>query len=145
MNWRDLARDYLERDAATPTQVHTAEEDAQEERAALAAIDGGLPIAWAASLAALEHETRPAGISAEDWRARLDAMWQRADEHGAAFVANGWTFEDVFGAGADWSRVEQRGAGWLVPGGRITAIDGNVLTFERNGARETYTRPQRLM
>ncbi len=154
MSWRDVARalvdgepdtearDFGKNDKsalANPDDEGAA--DALSEREAIAIVDGGLPPSWAASLSILERSPKPLGISAADWRNRLDAVWRRADERGAEFVANGWTFEEVFGVGESWLQFDQRGGGWLALDARIVEIDSQRIVFERrSGERSTHRR-----
>lgn len=113
------------------------------EREAIASIDGGLPQSWAVSLAAIEHGPRPAGISEREWRTRLDDVWRRADALGSSFAAHGWTFEEVFGVGEHWLRLDRRGAAWLAPEARVVAIDSERIVFERGRERTTHRKPAR--
>jgi len=114
--------------------------DALAEREAIAIMDGGLPPEWAAALSMLERSPKPEAISFPDWRRRLDALWLRADLHGADFAANGWTFEEVFGVGEHWARLDERGAAWLAPEARIVEITPTRITFERGSQRSTHER-----
>lgn len=148
MSWREVARQVRERgehdesarDERDVVPAFEATPYERDEREAIASVDGGLPQTWAASLVALEHSPRPAGISERDWRAALDQIWTRADEHGCAFAANGWTFEEVFGVGEHWARLHERGAAWLALGARIVAIDPHHIVYERGGKRTQHQR-----
>lgn len=142
MNWRDRVARVMAQDVAPePAQTDAY---ANAEREAIAHVDGGLPESWAEALLAIERGPRPAGISERDWRERLDALWRRADEHGEAFAAHGWAFEEVFGVGACWLRLDERGAAWLAPHARIVLIDHECIVFERGSERSTHTKPGRL-
>ena len=136
MSWRETAKRVLQHDAG-------AAREAQEEREAIAHFDGGLPLAWAADLAALTHGARPQGISERDWLAFVEIAWQRADAHGAELVAAGWTFAEVFGLGGNWTRLDERGVAWFAGGARIVAIDPERIVFERGGSRLTHRKPRR--
>jgi hypothetical protein len=135
MSWRNLARAYLDR---TDHEVGVA------ERAAIVEVDGGLPADWARALIAIETGPRPTSISERDWRERLDHLWRRADEHGAAFVRNGWTFDEVFGVGANWNRLDQRGALWLAPSMRIVSVDAERIIFDHQGKQTECRRLGRI-
>ena len=117
---------------------------AQAEREAIATFDGGLPPDWAAAHSALEYGQRPAGMAEREWRSRLDRLWTRADEHGAAFAANGWTFEEVFGVGAHWARLDGRGPGWLAPDARIVEIAPERVVFEQGSRTMQHRKPGKV-
>ncbi len=137
-NWRETARRVrARRDAEAFDGAGDYERD---ERCAIARHDGGMPETWAVSLALLQQQPRPEGVSLHDWQAALDLACRRADEHGAELAANGWSFEDVFGVGADWWRLDQRGAGWLMPGCRVVAISPDLIVYERGADRLTHHR-----
>lgn len=144
MSWRDTARRLAAEDCEAPESAGAAapvDEIERGEREAIAVVDGGLPESWAAALWAIEHGPRPQAIGEKDWRVALDRVWSRAAEHGAEFVAHGWTFEEVFGVGENWLRLDERGAVWLATGARIVAIDPQRVTFERGDRRSTHTKP----
>lgn len=119
------------------------DERALAEREAIAIADGGLPPSWAAALSMLERGAKPVGIAAADWRQRLSALWLRAEAHGAEFAAQGWTFEEVFGVGEHWPRLDKRGVAWLAPAARIVVIDAEHVVFERGRARSTHHKQER--
>lgn len=121
-------------------QAFALDDYAVQERAAIAHVEGGMPASWAVALAVLIEGPRPEGISESEWRQCVDLACRRSDEFGAELAANGWTFEEVFGVGARWLRLDTRGAGWLVPGGRIVAIDSERIVYERGGDRLTHRR-----
>lgn len=155
MSWRDVARAIVDDEPETAAhdfgnndnlalakRDDESAADALAEREAIAIIDGGLPPSWAAALSILERSPKPQGISAVDWRTRLDAVWRRADEHGREFAACGWTFEEVFGVGESWLQLDQRGGGWLALDARIVEINPHRIVYERrSGGRSTHRRP----
>jgi hypothetical protein len=115
----------------------------RDEREAIAIIDGGLSPEWAAYLTTLEAMPRPPGLSEAEWRKRLDAMWIRADQHGATLAAHGWTFRHLFGFGSDDEYRPELGALWLAPDARLVAIDSERIVYERAGERAAYDKPGR--
>lgn len=121
-----------------------AHAEAIEERAAIAEHDGGLPKDWAEALTAIEARGKPANMLAAQWRSALDRIWARADEHGAAMHAAGWTFEEAFGLGENWFRLDQRGAAWLGDAAHIVAVTPAAIVFEHAGGRRlTHKKPAR--
>jgi hypothetical protein len=150
MSWRDIARAAVQREMEAPDpRRHSGNfdnnadastpADAIAEREAISIMDGGLPPEWAAGLGILERSPRPVGLSIAQWRASLDCLWTRADENGADFVANGWTFEEVFGVGAGVARLDHLGAAWFAPDARIVSIDPERIVFERASGDRTTT------
>lgn len=153
MSWRSVARrvrecdsDRVEQDCPPPPMASAvavriapaSDGYALHEREAIAEHDGGLPQSWAVALAALHFTPRPHGIPARDWQWRLDYVCRRADRHALEFAANGWTFEEVFGVGEHWLRLDERGAAWLAPDARIVEITPDRIVFERGHDRSTH-------
>ncbi|HYD86788.1 MAG TPA: hypothetical protein VEA80_04890 [Vitreimonas sp.] len=143
-SWREVARRVLREREAPPAPERACADDrddyAQEERAAIAQHEGGLPQSWAVALAAIERGPRPHGVSERDWRAFVNVAWERADAFGAELAANGWTFEEVFGVGEHWARLDRRGACWLARDARIVEVTPERIVFERGGDRTTHNR-----
>lgn len=66
-------------------------------------------------------------------------MLHFADRHGATLAALGWGFDEVFGAPAHWARLDHRGIGWFVRGGRIVHADAASIKI-RAGGRALHPR-----
>ncbi len=138
MSWRTIAQRARQRGVDDGLQTTSADDYAAQEREAISQHDGGLPESWAVSLAVLQSSPRPEGISQRDWETQLSAVCHRVDQYANQFEANGWTFEEVFGVGDCWLRLDQRGAAWLAPGARIVEITPERIVFERGETRSTH-------
>jgi len=126
--WFDPAG-ALEQDPTRAPPADADRADAIAERAAIAEHEGRLPRDWAERLAGLAHGPRPVGIAERDWSARLEALWRFADRHAAVLDAAGWDFAEVFGGGAAWSRLDQRGAAWLALSASALEITPDCLRW----------------
>lgn len=127
-SWFDPAG-ALERDPTRAPPADADRADAIAERSAIVEHEGKLPRDWAEQLAELAHGPRPAGIAERDWSARLEALWRFADRHAAVLDAAGWGFAEVFGVGAAWSRLDQRGAAWLALSASALEITPDCLRW----------------
>ncbi len=158
MSWRDTARRVRQRSASDGLEEAERETltapadampeldyDARDEREAIAIYDGGVPESWAVALAAIQYGPRPIGLTEREWSKLLEVVWQRAEAFAATFAAHGWSFEEVFGVGEHWLRLDRLGGAWLAPDARIVAIDERRIVYERGPGRHrtTHTKPAR--
>ena len=117
---------------------------AQEERAAIAEYDGGVPRAWAEALARLDPDKQPGDVPPRRWLRFIDDCGRFLDGGWAArAIAFGWGPLDLFGCDRErpFACVDHLGLLWLVNGGTVVELhrDRAILEIER-GARQCYRR-----
>jgi hypothetical protein len=117
--------------------------DAQEEQAAIAEYDGGVPRAWAEALARLEPNKPPGGVPSRRWLRFIDDCGRFLDGGWAdRAAALGWGPLQLFGC--DRKRpfyIPHRGLLWEVNGGRLVELHRDRAIIEVNGgARQCYKR-----
>jgi hypothetical protein len=129
-------------EASIPQVDHWS--DREEERAAIAEHDGGIPRAWAEGFARLDPDRPPGDVQPERWRQFVNDVGRFLDSPlCAAAAALGWRPYDLFGCDRDrpFARIDQAGLLWLLNGNRLMALTENTATIEtRTGARQTYRR-----
>ena len=118
--------------------------DAAEERAAIAAYDGGAPRVWAEGFARLDPNKPPSDVPPHRWLRFVDDCGRFLDEGWAKRAAElGWGPLDLFGCDRKrpFARVDQLGLLWLLKGGIIVELHHHraILQTER-GATQTYRR-----
>lgn len=112
--------------------------EAQAERAAIMAVDGGLPEGWANALAAMLCGPRPANISYQRWSELHEPLLRFADQHAGQLHELNWTFEELFGVPKNWNQLDQRAVGWAIARGALVHATSQAITLVRNGARYTH-------
>jgi len=119
--------------------------EAEEERAAIAGHDGGVPRTWAEGFARLHPDHPPGDVPPRRWQRFIDDVGMFLDRWASYAAALGWSLYDLFGCDRDrpFARVDQAGLLWLLNGDRLVALSENTATIERRtGARQTYRRKQ---
>jgi hypothetical protein len=116
----------------------------EEERAAIAEYDGGIPREWAEGFARLDHDRPPADLSPRRWHRFVDDVGLFLDNPFCAIAAGlGWGPLDLFGCDRERSFAEPDHAGllWQLNGGKLVELDRHRAMIEtRTGARQTFHR-----
>jgi hypothetical protein len=120
----------------------TAENEDEEERAAIIEFDAGIPRAWAEGFARLDRQQPLAGYSATQWRQIIDDGGRFLDAWGELAAGLSWKVTDVFGIDphAPRNRYDAMGLVFLIGGGQITAVNERSATIRRGQSELTYTR-----
>ena len=109
------------------------DEFAEAERAAIAAVDGRVPTAYADAWAAFQIR-KPGHTSAGDWYRAVDDAGRFLDEWAGLALDFGWQPPDIFGP---------HGLAWFCAGERVRAlgpdnaitVSGRIFTRQRNGTQ----------
>jgi hypothetical protein len=130
--------------AVSETQNPAGWGEAEEERAAIAEHDGGIPRAWAEGFARLHPDRPPADVPAKRWLTFVDDVGRFLDTAFCAVaLALGWGPHDLFGCDRDrpFARIDQAGLLWSLNNNRLVALSENTAAVEtRTGARQTWRR-----
>ncbi len=118
--------------------------DSQEERAAIAQYDGGVPRAWAEGFARLDPDNPPADVPPKRWVRFIDDVGAFLDSPFCAVAAAlSWGPFDLFGCDRDapFARIDCAGLLWLLDGDRLVMLAADAATIEtQTGVRRTWRR-----
>jgi hypothetical protein len=118
--------------------------EAEEERAAIVEIGGGVSRNWAEGFARLHPDRPPADVPLRRWQTFVDDCGRFLD-HGWAekAAALSWGPYDLFGCDRDqpFARIDQAGLLWLLNGCTLIDLSENTATIEtKTGRRQTWRR-----
>ena len=118
--------------------------EAEQERAAIAERDGGIPRSWAEGVARLDPDHPPADVPLRRWQTFIDDIGGFLDSPFCAVAAAlGWGPHDLFGADSDrpFARIDQAGLVWLLNAAKLVMLTEDAATIEMpTGTRHTWRR-----
>jgi hypothetical protein len=117
---------------------------AEEERAAIAEYEAGIPRGWAEGFARLDPDRTPADVPPRRWQRFVDDVGLFLDGPFCAVAAAlGWGPFDLFGCDRDrpFAGIDQAGLLWLLNGAKLVILAEDAATIEtRTGVRQFFRR-----
>jgi hypothetical protein len=118
--------------------------DTQEEAAAIAEFEGGVPHAWAEALAWLDPNKPPRNVPPRDWLRFINDCGRFLDGGWAArATALGWGPLDLFGCDRErpMARLDHLGLIWLLNGGTVVELQRDRAILKTSaGTLQSYRR-----
>jgi hypothetical protein len=136
---RATVRDVLVTPTTPPREAWS---DREQEQAAVAEFDGGVPRAWAEGLARLDPDKPPGDVPPRRWLCFIDDCGRFLDGGWASRAAElGWGPLDLFGCDRErpFARIEHASLLWLLNGRKLIALTADMAVIETlTGGRQTY-------